>query len=265
MKIPLSLIAVLVGSSSLFGQIFYEGFNYTNPSNLGGQGGWVNVNTGDEVVVGGSSLNVSGLQSSVGGSVSFDGIGIDPQKTFTAVTSGSLYFSFAMQVTALGTLDTVTGGYFAGFGANSTTFSTTVWTRASGAGYNIGLQNNTSTNGIQWTSTVYGLNTTVFVAGSFDLDSDSASLWVNPASSSFSSTAPTAMLTAAAGSTRTSLDRFFLRQDSLTETPSFIVDELRVGTSWASVTPSAVPEPGTYAALAGLGVLGLAAVRRRRV
>ncbi len=39
-------------------------------------------------------------------------------------------------------------------------------------------------------------------------------------------------------------------------------DELRVGTSFADV--SAIPEPASFAALAGLGVLGLAASRRRR-
>lgn len=255
--------ALLGAAASSQGQIFYDGFDYTDGSNLGGQGTWVNVASGDEVVVGGSSLSVPGLQAPTGRSVSFSGGGFDPHNVFTPVTSGTIYFSFAMQVTGLGSLDQVIGGYFAGFGANSTNFSTTVWTRATaGGGFNIGLQNSTSTTGIQW-SDEYALNATLFIVGSFNIDTDVASLWVNPSSTSFGAVeAPSVTFSAAAGTTRTSLDRFFLRQDSASETPDMIVDEIRVGTSWASVTP--VPEPSSFAAFAGLAALGGAALRRRR-
>ena len=40
--------------------------------------------------------------------------------------------------------------------------------------------------------------------------------------------------------------------------------EFRLGTTWDSVTVSSIPEPSTFAALAGLGVMGLALARRRR-
>jgi hypothetical protein len=40
------------------------------------------------------------------------------------------------------------------------------------------------------------------------------------------------------------------------------VDEIRLGTTWSQV--AAIPEPSAFAALAGLGALGLAATRRRR-
>ena len=35
-----------------------------------------------------------------------------------------------------------------------------------------------------------------------------------------------------------SIDRFILRQDSAGETPFIVLDELRIGTSWVSVTPA---------------------------
>jgi PEP-CTERM motif len=41
-------------------------------------------------------------------------------------------------------------------------------------------------------------------------------------------------------------------------------DEIRVGTTWADVSPSAIPEPSSYAALAGGALLGAALLRRRR-
>jgi hypothetical protein len=43
---------------------------------------------------------------------------------------------------------------------------------------------------------------------------------------------------------------------------SGMIDEFRYGTSWAAVT-TAVPEPSTYAALAGLAAVAFAAWRRR--
>jgi hypothetical protein len=245
-------------------EILYDGFDYAEGSNLGGQGGWANVNTGDEVIVGGSSLSVAGLKASTGRSVSFSEGGTDPQRTYTAVNSGSVFYSFAMQVTALGSLDMTTGGYFIGLGSSSTNFSSTVWTRATaGGGFNIGFQNNTATTGIQW-SGEFALNATLFIVGSFNIDTDVADLWINPSSNTFGAiSAPSVTFSVAAGTTRTSLDRIFLRQDSTTETPSLIVDELRVGTSWADVTPSSVPEASSFAFVAGLAGVCAVGLRRR--
>jgi len=96
----------------------------------------------------------------------------------------------------------------------------------------------------------------------FNVDTDTASFWINPSSTDFAlGAAPTATFSGLTGSTRTSLDRFFLRQDSTTLTPSLQIDELRVGTTWADVTP--VPEPSTILAVASGGLLLLARRRTR--
>ncbi|EIP97856.1 PEP-CTERM putative exosortase interaction domain-containing protein [Opitutaceae bacterium TAV1] len=45
---------------------------------------------------------------------------------------------------------------------------------------------------------------------------------------------------------------------------SMVIDAVRFGDSFDAVTPQAIPEPGTWAGMAGLAVLGIAAALRRR-
>ncbi len=257
------LLAILSASVCAQAQLLYEPFNYTVGSNLGGQGGWTNVNTGDEVTVASGNLSVSGLASSTGNSVTFGGLGVDPAFVFPTNTS-TLWYSFAISVTDLGALD-ATGGYLAGFGQNITTFGATFWARVNGVGYDLGISKRTVAGDTVFTSSAFSLGSTVFVVGNYQYGAgaadDVSSLWINPNSTDFaagSAPAPT-LTTTATGTDLTGISRFFLRQDSATETPTVIVDELRIGSDWASVTP--VPEPSTYALL-GLG--GLVVALRRR-
>jgi len=255
----ISLAAVtLAGAQAQI--IFYEPFNFTT-TNLGTQSGWTNVNTGDTIGTVAGNLAVSGLASPIGNRVAFDAAGIDSQRTYTAINSGTVWFSFAFQVTALGSLN-ATGGYFAGLGANSTDFSSTIWTRSDGVGFDIGVSNNTTAPGTNWTTGTTAINTTQFVVGNFNLAADTSAFWINPSSSAFGTlSAPTATFSGLAGTTRTTLDRFFIRQDGATATPFVQLDELRVGQDWASVTP--IPEPSTFAAIA-LGGISLFGARRLR-
>ena len=136
-NILLSLSFVFV---SLFGVAqfpYYEGFDYTVGDSLP-QHSWTGINSGDQILVTNGSLNYSGLTPSIGNKISFDGYGRDFQKTFTSQTTGTVYMSFIFQVTNIGS-DT-TGGYFTGFGANSITFGSTVWTKQNGTGFNIGFR-----------------------------------------------------------------------------------------------------------------------------
>jgi hypothetical protein len=227
--------------------LLYEPFSYTAPSNLGGQGGWVNQNSGDEVVVTSGSLNYTGLAASQGNKVEFGGAGLDPQKTFTATTTGTVYYSFLLNVTDLGSLNT-TGGYVAGLrGGQLTTFGATIWLRAATGGYNIGINPRTTAASTAYSSTVYTANTTYLVVASYQIVSgtgnDVVNLYVNPVSTSFGGTAPatpSATATNTGGTDLTTVDGFFLRQDSTTTTPANLqFDELRVATTYAEVTPAA--------------------------
>jgi len=263
MKKLLGIIAVamlmVVGAQAQV--VFYESFNFTT-TDLGTQSGWTNVNSGDTVGTVSGNLSVSGLAASTGNRVAFDAAGIDPHRTYTAINSGTVWFSFAFQVSGLGSLN-ATGGYFAGLGANTSLFSSTIWTRSDGAGFDIGVSNNTAVPGTNWTAGTTAINTTQFVVGNFDLAADTSAFWINPSSSDFGTvSAPTATFSGLSGTTRTTLDRFFIRQDGTTATPFVQLDELRVGQDWASVTP--IPEPSTYALL-GLGLGALWFLRRKKL
>jgi autotransporter-associated beta strand protein len=152
----------------------------------------------------------------------------------------------------LGTLD-ATGGYFAGLGNESgISLGATVAIRLAEGGFQVGVgkRDSTAIGSYSWDDTVFGLGTTILVAGSYNfiagpISNDTASLWLNPPATSFlGSSAPTPTLTTALSGTNNdvlSFSSFVLKpQGNATSTQipgSLIFDELRVGNSWAEVTP----------------------------
>lgn len=224
-----------------YGQLpITEAFNYPVGSDLGTQGGWTNLNSGDAVTVLSGNLSYTGLEASTGNKVGFSGTGFDPQLLFGATeNSGTVYASFIIRVTDLSTLTNTNGGYFAGFGLNSNTFAATVWLRSAGTQFNIGINKVTSTTDVSWLAQNFNTNEDIFVVIAYTFGSGNSDIWVNPADTSLGqNSAPAPDATATLGTTRTSLERFFLRQDSATETPGMEVDELRIAKDWASVTPT---------------------------
>lgn len=243
----LTIVLLVIAIYSTNAQVtlpHYEGFDYNVGDSLP-MHGWIGYNSGDQILVTAGSLSYSGLLASVGNKVSFDGLGRDFQMTVASQTAGTVYMSFIMQVTALGSLN-ATGGYFTGFGSSSTTFGSTVWLKLTGSGYSIGINPRTTTANTVFDATEIALNTPVFVVVSYEFvtgaTNDIAKIWINPSASSFGGvTVPTPTLTAANTiADLTEIERIFLRQDSDTETPFVDVDEIRLGTAWADVTPTGV-------------------------
>lgn len=218
----------------------YDGINYTVGQALQTQTGWTLLNSGDNILIESGSLNFTGLLASTGEKFSFDGSGIDAAKQFTQQTSGTVYFSFLINITSLGSLNT-TGGYFAGFTEGTTsTFGASVWAKADGSGgYMLGINPRTTAANTQWSSSL-SLNTTYFVVIAYQMVSgttnDIVKLWLNPTPGTVE---PAATLSATNGLTDlANVNRIFLRQDGATATPFIQMDELRVSTVWADVTPA---------------------------
>lgn len=208
---------------------FTESFDYTATETLASQTPWTNYFSGDDVLVEAGNLTYTGITSS-GNSISFDGSGADPVVDYTATSSGAIYASFLMQVNALDAAPT--DGYFAVLRTDSGGYESRLWiSPTSTTTYRIGLSNGGTLTQIGTTD--YNLGDTVFVVFNYDIDNDVVNAWINP---SIGGTEPVADLTEASGSTGNTFSQFLIRQDSPTETPFMIMDELRIATTWSDAT-----------------------------
>ncbi|MBL7738520.1 MAG: fibronectin type III domain-containing protein [Chitinophagaceae bacterium] len=247
----LMCVSFLVMSSR--GQLLYEPFNYTPhaTSGLSAQSGvnWLTVNTGDSILVTSGNLSYPGLAASAGNKVSFAGAGTDYYRLFTAQTAGTVYFSFILNTTSLGSLDG-TGGYFIGLvqTGSTTAFGATVWTRLSTTPgkYNIGISTR-SNSAVVWLPNQLDPATNYFVVAAYQIiagtANDVSKIWLN--TSAIGGSEPAADATSVAGTdlTTAGVERIFLRQDSDLETAPVDIDEIRVGIAWADVTPGGAPVP----------------------
>ncbi len=225
--------------------VLNEPFNYSPhaTNGLSAQSGslWLIINSGDSILVDAGSLTYPGLASSTANKVKFDGAGTDYYRDFPSQTSGSIYASFVLNVSALGSLGTG-GGYFGAMiqTGTTTTYGAAVWTRLSvtPGKYNVGISTRSNST-VSWLATDLTPGTPCFIVTAYDIiagtGNDVARIWLN--TTSFGGTEPAADATAVAATDMSSAGRYLLRQDNTTNTPFIEFDELRVGTTWAFVTP----------------------------
>jgi hypothetical protein len=269
--VPLSLAGFLLqtANATLF---FEEGFNYSSGA-LGGNGSWVGGASG--LTVGNANLAYSGLADATnpGNDVSVTSGGTAGSMTVsftsTAITSGSVYYSFLAEATTLPTgnnyLTSLLPTGAAGPNGGTDPLAVYVGQQTAGSTYKVGVRHNGIGSGATYASAnaAFTLNTVNFFVVKYTFGSGGTiSLYVNPAPGG---TEPAADVTVGAGGTEASdlLLVGFKAQSSATA-GVWQFDTLRVGDTWASVTPIAVPEPSTCAiAVLGLAVTGLARRRRR--
>ena len=231
--------------------LLFEQFNYTSDPTNGlfnqSSGAWTNVNTGDSILVTDGSLSYSGLVTSVGNKIAFDGAGTDAYRAFTSQSTAgtTVYFSFILNVSSLGSLNT-TGSYFTGLASSTSSFGGIIQVRKSSVDatkYNLGISVTTSST-IGWSSQDYSTGTSYFIVGSYQLVSgtlnDVSNLWVNPILGETIEPTPLVNSLGGTGADLTSVKQIFLRQANVSTTPFIEIDEIRVGLSWADVTPAAI-------------------------
>lgn len=254
--------ALLVSPVTNASLLVYNGFSYPIGSALDQQTGWTVFNgtalTSDQIIAG--SLSIPGFAISQGNSVELVTDGNGGITSFSTQTTDTWY-SFMFNVDSTASLTTQNA--VAGFVQSGTTVGGTIYIRTDGTGFDIGGQDNQS-GPIQWNTNNgigYPVGQNVLIVGECELNSGSAfNAWVfgnGIPSPTWGTNSPTGSTIQIGGGTPLS----FITGFYFDSTVDIQVDELRVGTTYADVTP--VPEPGSAALWLGLVVLAAGFFRRK--
>ncbi|ESU24477.1 hypothetical protein FEDK69T_09240 [Flavobacterium enshiense DK69] len=233
------MLTFLVGSFS-FAQteIFNDGLNYTNESLLT-DNGWniTGTSTTEAITVGiDNGLSYAGYNDgassytglTAGNAAKLDQTGQDVNKTFTAVNSGSLYYTFLVNVADGRT------GYFAHL-SNGTTFVAKAFVRPSATSgkINFGIANsNTGT----YSTNDYELNTTYLLVVKYEFGGTTpVSLWVLSSGIPASEIAAGAPVATTSGAGVTQITGVNLRQYDADQ--DITVDGLYITNTWFKTTP----------------------------
>ena len=252
------LILILPGLQNLSAQvILYESFDYTVPGYIGGNTGatgsssnnWTthSVTAGQTTTIDllTGNLGYTGLLSAIGNKVllfsNANATSRDINRAITT-TASTLYYSALINIVDNSQINS-TGDYFMAIGATSGTAVTILGARLGiksvNTGTNYRLQIcNTSGTGSNYTELATDLNfgTTYLVVVKYDISVSPtvASLWVNP--STLGGVEPSGSVSNASGiGTFASFASICLRNSATT--PKAEIDEIRVGTTFADVTP----------------------------
>jgi hypothetical protein len=244
--------------------LFSDGFNYTAGSNLGG-----NVNPGNgtawsggsaNLAIGSSGLTYPGFQGLGGNSLVYTpGVATSSTNVYSAVTSGSIYYSFLIDCTTLPTANNYITSLNQGTGPNGSSDAMAVYVGASGASnWRIGVRTTGGGSGATFESTALSPNTTYLVVTELTLGPNpTVSLFLDPFPGLGQ---PGANATQTGTNAVLSVNDVGFKSQSATTVGNFVIDDLSIGTTWGDVT---VPEPSILA-LGGIGFLGLISFRRRR-
>jgi len=252
-KIYFFLLLALVSFNG-FAQLLTEDFNYTGALTSNGWTGHSGVGTNPLSTT--TGLTYAGYPGSGIGNAALIGTsGEDVNITFTTQnTNGQdIYYAFLVNVTDPSAAKT--GDYFfhtgSPGGATWTSFAGRVFVRIVGGSINFGLSNtSTATYG----TTNFAKNTTYLLILKYTINTsgnDPASLWVIPSGvPATEALAGTPEITTTTTAGVDVINAVGLRQGAAANQPQTVLDAIRVGLTWASVTTGSVAPTPTFTATA---------------
>ncbi|MDR1584884.1 MAG: T9SS type A sorting domain-containing protein [Prevotellaceae bacterium] len=245
----ITLLSSFVICCAVFAQaqlIISDDFNYTVDAELKANG-WVGTGSGtpsttNPILVTAASITYLGYPGSgIGNEISLTTSGEDLNKSFDAITSGSIYFSALVNLSAA----QATGDYFlhiADAPTGSTFFGRT-FAKLANDKVAFGIQNTsggTPAPTPTYTDAIYELNTTYLLVVKVNVSTSESSLIVNPAIGSaepesgwISNSSGTGAIPAAGFKT------INVRQGTAANAPALKLDGLRVAASWSDLFTTA--------------------------
>lgn len=244
----------------------FGGTSYTVTSNLWAQtnyptGRWQGLGTsgfsGVMPVITTGNLTYPGLLASTGNSVSVQpssggGARLNLTNNFGGGSPASIYYSFLLKITDLTAVPTYnTNNPIVALcddpreqTAQVARLGARLLTKKSGAGYVLGLGRNNTLTDYAYETTVHNVGDTVFVVACNELVSGvtNVNLWVNPSSATFgAASAPTpsasaVLYSATGGGLNATGPQAFAIIDQFPSAPSGVIDDVRIGKTWAAAT-----------------------------
>lgn len=241
----LSLAAFAFAITSSFGQlVLHEPFNYVVGQTLTGQtlgtSTWVNFSGGtpDDMLIADEPQwsTYPGLPStSTGKAVAWQGGGSDLSLPFAEINSGTVYYSFLINIIDWAGNTPDAYRLVSLSIPSSSNVGPSFYTKAGSAPdtFNIGYAPADVASEAVYVSTDYAYGSQFFIVISYEIGSSMGKMWVNPVSSA---TPPTPNVsTDVTTKPRSAFDDLQLQASSNARTPSTIIDEIRIGKSWADV------------------------------
>jgi hypothetical protein len=261
----LLLLALQSANATL---LYEEGFNYPSGA-LSGNDSWLGGASG--LTVGNANLTYPGLADAANpGNDLVDTQGTAGSMTvnFTgsAITSGSVYYSFLAEATALPTANNFLSSLLpTGGSPNGGTDPLAVYVgqQTAGSTFKIGVRHQGINSGATYaTNPSFTAGTVNFFVVKYTFGSGgTVSLYVNPTAGAIEPVAN--VIVGAGGTEAANLQTLGFKAQGNSTTGNWIFDTLRVGDTWADVTPSSVPEPSAVA-LAMMAGFALFIMRRRQ-
>lgn len=249
---PLGALSLTL-SSTQAEMVYYQPFDYPDGESLEQQEGWSETgNEGpDDVVVGSGSLSLPGFAAPKGHKAEFSGAGSDSRTTFPALNSGTVYASFLFKVAFLDmplapdNMISVTGMQDADSIHDGSAMIVVRTEETDLSSYYLGLSMRNQHLIFPEMPNPLTVGETYLIVLAYEFkpgatNNDVTRLWINPGPGSFGGESPPEpdLQLASKGNDAKQMSGWLLNQQASNATPGVELDEIRVGSTWASVTPA---------------------------